>query len=256
MSNEKLFAKMARVMGRLARLPKSGHNPHFNYDFVTDADVSDAVRQALAAENVAFLASMDSIVQVDKKTVATFTFTFGDGDTGETWSCQWQGEAFDAQDKGIAKAATSAVKYFLLKTLVLSAGDEVDTDAVESAPEKKKSPKSAAEQAKSQIVKRQWPSQTIQAIVDAKLHTNPHAITGALNHSNLTPVDAPDVCVEWTKQYRASRETGLGVEPSAAAANAWLAAQLESATPAPAMMPEQAPPVLDDVPRWAREIDL
>jgi len=123
-----LFAKLARVMGKLERLPKRGHNDHFGYDFVTIADVADAVRKALAEEGVAFFASMDGLAQENHKTVADFTFTFADGQTGATWTCPWKGEAMDTQDKGIAKAATSAEKYFLLKTLILSTGDEEDAD--------------------------------------------------------------------------------------------------------------------------------
>ena len=123
-----LFAKLARAMGKLERLPKRGHNDHFNYDFVTVADVADAVRKALAEEGVAFFASMDGLAQDNHKTTASFLFTFADGQTGATWQCRWHGEAIDTQDKGIAKAATSATKYFLLKTLLLSTGDEEDTD--------------------------------------------------------------------------------------------------------------------------------
>lgn len=127
--NVLLFGKLAKVMGKLERLPKRGHNAHFNYDFVTDGDVSDAVRRALAKEGIAFFASLDSITQEGKKTIAQFTYTFAD-ETGATYSCQWAGEAIDGQDKGIAKAATSALKYFLLKTFMLSTGDPMDdTDA-------------------------------------------------------------------------------------------------------------------------------
>lgn len=121
-----LFAKLARAMGRLERLPKSGHNTHFNYDFVTDPDVSDAVRKALSAEGVAFFAHMRNAQQLEKKTVVEFTYTFADGETGATWSCNWTGEAIDTQDKGVAKAATSGLKYFLLKNFILSAGDPAD----------------------------------------------------------------------------------------------------------------------------------
>ena len=134
-----LFAKLARVMGKLKKLPKTGYNSHFKYKFVTDGDVSDAVRAALASEGVAFFASLQLLEQEAKKTRAQFIFTFADGETGATWSCNWTGEAIDTQDKGIAKAATSALKYFLLKTFVLSAGDPED-DSDNGKPEPKPKP--------------------------------------------------------------------------------------------------------------------
>lgn len=137
-----LFAKLARVMGKLERLQRSGHNDHFNYDFVTDGDVSDPVRAALASEKVAFFASMLRAETNGKKTVADFLYTFADGETGAIWSCRWTGEAMDSQDKGTAKAATSALKYFLLKNFVLSSGDQADdTDADAAQPKPKKTAK-------------------------------------------------------------------------------------------------------------------
>lgn len=131
----KLFAKMARIMGELKRLPKTGYNQHFKYAFVTDGDVSDTIRELMAKENIAFFAETVAVEPVNgKKSRAQYVFTFACGDTGATRSCSWFGEADDAQDKGLSKAATSAAKYFLLKTFMISTGDERDDpDAGEQA---------------------------------------------------------------------------------------------------------------------------
>lgn len=123
-----LYAKMSCVMGNLERLPKNGFNQHFKYSFVTDADVVDAVRTAMSAEGLALFVSMDSVQQEGKRTTANFTITFADGESGATMSVHWTGEANDTQDKGIAKAATSAVKYALLKAFLISTGDDPDSD--------------------------------------------------------------------------------------------------------------------------------
>jgi hypothetical protein len=120
---------MARVMGRLERIPKRGFNPHFKYEFVTDSDVLDAVRTAMAAEGMCLFVSMDGLQQDDKRTVANFKFTFADGESGQAMTVNWIGEAIDTQDKGIAKAATSALKYCLLKTFLMSTGDDPDSDS-------------------------------------------------------------------------------------------------------------------------------
>jgi len=141
-----LFAKMARVMGKLEWLPKNGFNKHFKYAFVTDADVVDAVRTAMSAEGLALFVSMDSVQQEGKHTIASFTITFADGESGATKSIHWVGEANDTQDKGLAKAATSAIKYALLKTFLISTGDDPDSDndgpvEGEQAPKKKSVPK-------------------------------------------------------------------------------------------------------------------
>lgn len=133
-----LFAKLARAMGTLGRLPKNGHNAYHNYDYVTDGDVADSVRKALAGEGVAFFAEMLSTEKVGGNTVCHFLYTFADGESGETWQCQWWSEAADKTDKGISKAATSGLKYFLLKNFILSTGDVEDEPDAGPPPEVKK----------------------------------------------------------------------------------------------------------------------
>lgn len=137
-----LFAKMVRVMAAMGRIPKRGRNTHFNYDFVTDADVLDTVRTAMIAEGIAFFVSFDEAERRDGKvTVGKFTLTFADSETGQTYDVHWVGEGQDTQDKGAAKAATSAVKYALLKTFMISTGDAVDdpdSSSSNNAPTRKR----------------------------------------------------------------------------------------------------------------------
>lgn len=141
-TNPKLFAKLARVMAGIERIPKSGRNEHFSYDFATDSDVSDVIRTRLAQEGVCFLVSQVGEPKRSAKSVeVNFAFTFACGETGATWTSYWTGEAQDGQDKGISKAATSALKYFLMKTFMISTGDPTDDpdgdkDATKKAPEK------------------------------------------------------------------------------------------------------------------------
>lgn len=122
-----LFAKIARVASHIGTLEKGGENTHFKYKFVEDGLVSETVRVLLAAENVAFFASMDDInFPAPGHVVCSFTYTFADGDTGAVWSSRWFGEAKDNQDKAINKAATASLKYFLLKTFMIPTGKKTD----------------------------------------------------------------------------------------------------------------------------------
>ena len=129
-----LAAKMASIMGKIERIKKAGRNEHFRYTFATSEDVSDTIRGLLAEESVAFQISMagpPSQVTSERgntRTIIPYTMRFIDGDNGEIIESVWYSEALDNQDKGINKTATAAVKYFLLKTFVMSSGDEVDTD--------------------------------------------------------------------------------------------------------------------------------
>jgi len=126
---------MARVMGATERLPKRGRNDYFNYDFVQDADVLEAVRNAMASVNLALFVSLEQYAREDNRTIAEFVITFADGDTGAIHPVSWAAEAQDKGDKGLNKAATAAVKYCLLKTFLIPTGDD-DPDAGGDAPSK------------------------------------------------------------------------------------------------------------------------
>lgn len=124
-----LYLKIARIMGNVARIPKRGRNDFHKYDFVTEGDVVDAIRTQLSEERIAFFARMLSFEQVPAgeksvKTSAAFEFIFADADTGDVMVCPWHGEALDNGDKGVNKAATAALKYFLLKTFMISTGED------------------------------------------------------------------------------------------------------------------------------------
>lgn len=122
-----LFAKIARVASKIGTLEKGGENTHFKYKFVEDGLVSETVRVLLAAENVAFFASMDDVsIPAAGHVICSFTYTFADGDTGAIWSSRWFGEAKDNQDKAINKAATASLKYYLLKTFMIPTGKKTD----------------------------------------------------------------------------------------------------------------------------------
>lgn len=197
----KLFGKLARVMGRLERLHKSGHNTHFNYDFVTDADVSDAIRSTLADEGIAFFANIHSAERVvvgqdtkgrDRwKTIVHCNFIFADSETGATWASDWQGEAIDDQDKGTAKAATSALKYFLLKNFILSTGDpsdDSDGDAPAQAGRKtrEKSPGAEAKPSSNGNLERAKAAFFARVLSEIPYYKHANHVTNALKNAGFT----------------------------------------------------------------------
>lgn len=138
-----LYMKLCKVMAQINRLPKTGYNKAQNYAFASESDLTDMIRPLLANEGVFLFSSMDAVEQspIESKNGAigthatvTMTFTFIDAETGELRASTWTGEAMDYQDKSINKAATAALKYFLLKTFLISTG-ESDDDADNATPE-------------------------------------------------------------------------------------------------------------------------
>lgn len=135
-----LATKMVKIMADVKRIAKNGHNAHFRYDYVTEADVMDSVREIFVKHNV-FVFS--GLVGTDRNNESGITsvimeHTFVDADSGEHFKVKGYGQGQDKTgDKGGNKAITAAVKYMLLKTLFISTGDDpeaTDENGKSTAP--------------------------------------------------------------------------------------------------------------------------
>lgn len=133
-----LFAKLAKIMGELEPVKKEGRAPKSigGYPFQRYEDVAAALRSKLAEAGVAFMASINGdkreIITTAKGTpmisaVLDMTFMFADSATGAVALFPWRGEANDTSDKATSKAITLGLKYFLLRSFLLSS-DEPDPD--------------------------------------------------------------------------------------------------------------------------------
>lgn len=130
----KLVQKMVAVLAAVKGIPKTGYNAKFNYYYMTADDIMTHLRDILSANGLAMFSEMsgDPVVtelQSDKggrsfHVIARFTFTLLCQDTGPAIRGDWYGEAIDSFDKAVNKAATAALKYWLMKTFLLTTGDE------------------------------------------------------------------------------------------------------------------------------------
>lgn len=152
----RLASKIAAVMGEVKRVRKDGYNAHHKYAFASAGEVVDMVRGLLADKGVALLQLPTDVRWDEIKTRngtstvcrAWFAMTLVCADTGAQFVVPWLGEAQDSMDKGYSKAATAAQKYFLLKTFLISTGDEEDPDqgqAPQPAPQPRATPQQIAE---------------------------------------------------------------------------------------------------------------
>lgn len=135
-----LYRKLAKVMAEVSRVPKRGRNEFHKYDYATEADLVDAVRERLAEANVFVFSSVDELVRQEITTgkgattaitTAKMTFTFADGDSGETHSVTFYGTGEDASDKGAYKAFTGATKYFVMKSFLIPTGDDPEEEGAD-----------------------------------------------------------------------------------------------------------------------------
>ena len=121
-----LYANMAKVMGVLKTIPKNGRNKQQNYDFVTDSDLLDAIRPALAQHNIALVADMIEVAAGERPTKVLMRFRLCCGETGAVVESRWWGQSNMPGDKALTAAAVLAQKYFLKATFAVSTGDEGD----------------------------------------------------------------------------------------------------------------------------------
>jgi len=111
------------------------------------------------------------------------------------------------------------------RSILRGDAEEVDWDATLFKADEDTKPKSDGnghEPAESKPpTKHKWTSDQIKAVVDAGLvESGPNAVA-IFDRSNLTPDDPPDVCVQYFKQYRASRDAGGSVEEATTIARTW-----------------------------------
>lgn len=144
-----LVGKLCEVMKAVGRIPKHGRNDFHNYDYATEADVVDHVRDEMASRGVLMtmeVASLDVVQPViDGKTkqyitTAHLVVTFHDADSPETISFKWAGTGQDAGEKGFYKALTGGEKYALMKTFLIPTGDDPERDDKTSREPQKATP--------------------------------------------------------------------------------------------------------------------
>lgn len=134
-----IFAKIAKIMGKMERIDKSATNDYHKYKYASADAVFDACRKLMAEEKLVIIPHMDAVRQSNANTNIDFTFTLGCAETGATLDVQWEGEATDKGDKGINKCATTALKYFLMKLFVIDTGNP-DNDADSGGETKQTAP--------------------------------------------------------------------------------------------------------------------
>lgn len=124
--------KVMTEVTEVAKITKSG----VNYSFQAWADVLPAVRAALIKHGLVIIPSMgqSDIAEwqgANSKSAShnvPLRFQIIDTETGACITAEWSGEARDVSDKGKQKAATSGMKYFLLKLLMIPEKADVEHD--------------------------------------------------------------------------------------------------------------------------------
>lgn len=140
-SNEKLSlaAKIAKISSEIGVVDKSGRNAQQGYKFIEYAQVAVEVRIIQAKYSVAVIPRVEDYTCDQIKTpkggigfhyILKMVFKVINADNSDDFmEVNWLGEATDYGDKGINKAETSALKYFLMRLYNISEKNEKEADA-------------------------------------------------------------------------------------------------------------------------------
>lgn len=152
-----LVRKLAEIMAAVERVPKRGRNEFHRYDYATEADIVQVVRNEMATRQVMLIPSVQNHERheittkknerADPLTVLHMLFTLMDGETGETIQMPWIGVGQDGGDKGVYKAMTGGEKYLLMKLFLMPTGDDPET---EGRKEARKAERAADSEARAQ----------------------------------------------------------------------------------------------------------
>lgn len=133
-----VLKKLNKVMDEVGRIPKNGRNDFHHYDYVMESDTTDKVRESFVKHGLVLIPDSEEISvreRVDKDGVLVpditrlkIKVTIYDTETAESLSFNVYGEGLDSGDKGVYKAFTGAMKYGLLKSLLISTGDDPEQE--------------------------------------------------------------------------------------------------------------------------------
>lgn len=144
-----VYKKLFAIQQEELILKKSGYNAYHKYKYVTESDILELAKKVFQKHGLICIPNQVEVTNIPKGdkddiTRIIYEFTIVDPETGDNIVLRHGGDGQDSGDKGIYKASTGAVKYFLMKLLMVSAEDDPESDNQEKSgaklPPKKKSP--------------------------------------------------------------------------------------------------------------------
>jgi hypothetical protein len=172
-----LARRLIQAMAAVQPLVKDGENQFHHYRYPSVAQVRDHANKALASAGVAIIPSIARVAQRERVsgagksiTVTAVELEIAVCSEDGAYLARWGGESDDTGDKGVQKAASAALKAFLVQLLLIGAAEpENDDGATERvrAPKSRKAAKSQpAAKSQSPAPKRPAPKRPAQHWAD------------------------------------------------------------------------------------------
>ena len=144
MSNEELKLNAAlqqkknslrKALAQKGTIKKDKSNTYDRYSYLSEAGYKELFTTLLSEYKLELTTTEVAVVDIEATEKqpfgrrVTLEFKLTDIDTGYSEASQFSGEGFDKGDKGIYKAYTGALKYYLASTFNVATGDDAETES-------------------------------------------------------------------------------------------------------------------------------
>lgn len=137
-----LNQKLLLIRHGMKRLPKLGWNDHHKYKYVRSEDAVGKAQRLLSKYDVLLMPSVSGpSTQVGSTTLVPMNYTFLDVESGESLNVPWLGAGADKGDKGVYKAYTGALKFFLIQFFQVQVGDAPEPEATDDDGQNTRQPR-------------------------------------------------------------------------------------------------------------------
>lgn len=132
-----LKARLCGIMGEVGYIPKRGKNTAQNYDYVMAADIAGAMAKLMNKWGLVMYPTAEHLEWETRETSkgtamfvcrASMAYLLANVDSDEQVLIPSTGEGMDTGDKAIYKARTAALKYALIQTFLIAAGDDPEDE--------------------------------------------------------------------------------------------------------------------------------
>ncbi len=136
-SRTKILAKLLEVRKEVAYLQKEGRNTMQNYSFLAERQITEKFKELFDKHGIVFhyeSGITNTMITPSGKQILTdvmVDYEFIDVASGESLRGRAAGQGTDANDKGVYKAITGAIKYIFMKSFLIPTGDDPEEDSRE-----------------------------------------------------------------------------------------------------------------------------
>lgn len=131
-----LLQKLAKVFQEIQTVERKGENTFHHYKYAREEDLLGVVRPLFMKYGLLPTATDLERKKEEQLTSVKMQFTIYDIDTGASITSMSYGDGEDKGDKGVYKAKTGAMKYFLSKFFMIPTGDDPEKEEKEDKPSK------------------------------------------------------------------------------------------------------------------------